>query len=320
VAVSRRELDAAGIHDPVLRASYETCRRLNARHGKSYYLATLLLPDHRRPHVHALYGFARYADDFVDSLTAPDPDRLVAWGDDFVAAMAGGGSDDPVAAAAAHTMGVHDIPLTYVEDFLRSMRQDITVSSYATYDDLRAYMYGSAAVIGLQMVPVLGVVDDRAAHHAAVLGEAFQLTNFVRDVAEDLQRGRVYLPQEDLDRFGVTVADLAPGPVDARVRELVRFEVARARGLYAEAEPGIAMLDPSSRDCVRTAFELYGGILDEIERNDHDVLNRRAVVPRRRRLRIAAPRLAAARRARGRGTARPAPHDGPTTSTSTSTT
>ena len=316
--MSARELDAAGIHDPVLRRSYATCRRLNARHGKSYYLATLLLPRHKRPHVHALYGFARHADDFVDSLTHPDPEQLLTWGDAFVEALADGGSDDPVAAAAAHTMTVHGIPVAHVEAFLRSMRQDITVSSYDTFDDLREYMYGSAAVIGLQMLPVLGTVDGRAPHYAQLLGEAFQLTNFVRDVAEDLQRGRVYLPREDLDRFGVTPADLCPGPVTEGVRRLVGFEIARARSLYAEAEPGIDMLEPSSRDCVRAAFDLYGGILDEIERAGHDVVNRRAVVPRRRRLRIVAPRLAGA--ARARGTARPAARGGPTTSTSTSTT
>jgi phytoene synthase len=307
VAVSRRELDAAGILDPDLRRSYETCRRLNAEHGKSYYLATLLLPPHKRPHVHALYGFARYADDFVDSLTAPDPERLVSWGDDFLRAMADGGSDDPVAAAASHTVKLHDIPMAHVEAFLHSMRQDITVTSYDTYEDLRGYMYGSAAVIGLQMMPVLGVLDERAHHHAALLGEAFQLTNFIRDVAEDLERGRVYLPMEDLDRFGVDVADLAPGPVSDGVRDL-----------YAQAAPGIGMLEPTSRDCVRTAFELYGGILDEVERAGHDVLNQRVVVSGPRRLRIAVPRLVAARRARGRG--RPAGHGGPTTSTSTSTT
>ncbi|WP_208430708.1 phytoene/squalene synthase family protein [Aeromicrobium yanjiei] len=316
--MSARELDAAGIHDPSLRSSYETCRRLNAEHGKSYYLATLLLPPHKRPHVHALYGFARYADDFVDSLTAPDPDRLVAWGDAFLDAVRTGGSDDPVAAAAGHTMSRYRIPVAYVEAFLQSMRQDITVSSYATYDDLRDYMYGSAAVIGLQMVPVLGVVDDRAHHHAQLLGEAFQLTNFIRDVGEDLVRGRVYLPQEDLDAFGVQPHDLRPGPVRPEVRDLVQFEVERARRLYAEAAPGIDLLDPTSRDCVWTAFHLYGGILDEVERAGHDVLNQRVTVSRPRRLRIAGPRLVAAARARRR--VRPAHHDGPTTSTSTSTT
>lgn len=316
--MSARELDAAGIRDPRLRSSYETCRRINAQHGKSYYLATLLLPPHKRPHVHALYGFARHADDFVDSMTAPDPDRLISWGDDFLRAVRAGGSDDPVAAAASHTMDRYGIPVAYVEAFLHSMRQDITVTSYETYEDLRAYMYGSASVIGLQMVPVLGVVDERAHEHAQLLGEAFQLTNFIRDVAEDLERGRVYLPQDDLERFGVTPDDLRPGPMRPQVRDLVRFEVARARDLYAQAAPGIDLLEPASRDCVWTAFHLYGGILDEVEKAGHDVLNRRVTVSRPRRLRIAAPRLLAA--ARARRTVRPAHRGGPTTSTSTSTT
>jgi phytoene synthase len=317
VAVTARELDAAGIRDPRLRASYETCRRLNAEHGRTYYLATLLLPPHKRPHVHALYGFARYADDFVDSLTAPDPARLVSWSDDFLAAMATGGSDDPIAAAASHTLRQFDIPMDHVEAFLASMRQDITVATYETYEDLRGYMYGSAAVIGLQMVPVLGAVDDDAYRHAAVLGEAFQLTNFIRDVAEDLQRGRVYLPQEDLAAFGVTAHDLRPGPVPDRVRALVRHEVARARGLYAEAEPGIDLLESTSRDCVRTAFTLYGAILDEVERAGHDVLNQRVSVSLPRRLRTAVPRLLAARQARRRPPARPAGPTRPTTPSST---
>ncbi|MEP7090622.1 MAG: phytoene/squalene synthase family protein [Nocardioidaceae bacterium] len=297
-SLSTRELDAAGITDPALRASYLTCRRLNARHGKTYYLSTLLLPPAKRPHVHALYGFARLADDFVDSLDAPDPDRLLSWSADFLAAMADGGSDDPVAAAASHTMRRFDIPIATVEAFLSSMRQDITVTRYQTYADLRDYMYGSAAVIGLQMVPVLGALTEDAYAPAALLGEAFQLTNFIRDVAEDLCRGRVYLPLEDLDAHGVRIADLSPGPVSHGVRELVRHEVARARDLYRQAEPGIAMLEPASRDCVRTAFVLYGEILDAVERNDLDVLNQRAAVSVPRRLRVAVPRLAAARRAR----------------------
>ncbi|MFY0406437.1 phytoene/squalene synthase family protein [Solicola sp. PLA-1-18] len=317
--MSTRELDAAGITDPALRASYETCRRLNAEHGRTYYLATLLLPPHKRPHVHALYGFARYADDFVDSLEAPDPDRLVSWGAEFLDALRHGGSRDPVAAAAGHTMHRYDIPVAHVEAFLASMRQDITVTRYRTYDDLRAYMYGSAAVIGLQMTPVLGVLTPEAYPRARTLGEAFQLTNFIRDVAEDLVRGRVYLPMEDLDAFGVTPDDLRPGPVSDGVRALVRHEVARARSLYAEAEPGIDMLEPTSRDCVRTAFTLYGGILDAVERADHDVLNQRVAVSLPRRLRTALPRLAAARRARRRESPRAARRGGPRTPTRSST-
>lgn len=296
--MSRRELDAAGIREPSLRDAYERCRRLNSSHGRTYYLATLLLPPHKRPHVHALYGFARYADELVDDLDSPDPDALVDWGDRFLKDLAAGDSSDPVSRAAIHTAHTWAIPSHTFEAFLESMRMDITVTGYDTYADLERYMYGSAAVIGLQMVPILEPLDDRAAAHARVLGEAFQLSNFIRDVAEDLRRGRVYLPREDLDRFGVSRADLAPGPTPPHVVDLLRFEIDRNRRLYAEARPGIAMLHPTSRNCIETAFRLYGGILDAVERADHQVLDRRVSVPVSRRLRVAVPALVRARRAR----------------------
>jgi phytoene synthase len=184
------------------------------------------------------------------------------------------------------------------------MRMDITVTGYPTYADLEHYMYGSAAVIGLQMVPILEPLTGReqeAADRARALGEAFQLSNFIRDVAEDLRRGRVYLPQEDLDRFGVTRADLAPGPTPPNVVDLLRFEVERTRALYAAAEPGIDLLHPTSRDCIRTAFLLYGGILDAVEQAGYQVLDRRVSVPLRRRLAVAIPGLVKACRARRPG-------------------
>ena len=296
--MSARELDAAGIRDPLLRASYERCRRLNADHGKTYYLATLLLPPHKRPYVHALYGFARYADEFVDSLAAPDPDRLVAWGDGVLADLERGESEDPIGAALVDTVRTWQLPVEHFAAFLRSMRMDITVTAYPTYADLVDYMYGSAAVIGLQMVPILEPLTDEAYPRARALGEAFQLSNFLRDVAEDLDRGRVYLPLEDLDRFGVRRADLEHRVLTPAIRELLRFEIARTRELYAYAAGGIPMLHPTSRDCIRTALELYGGILDAIERADHRVLDRRVAVPLPRRLGVALPGLLRARRAR----------------------
>lgn len=298
--MSGRALDAAGITAPDLRRAYETCRRLHAEHGRTYYLATLLLPPAKRPYVWALYGFARYADEFVDSFTDPDPQRLVTWGDAFLDALDDGRPEDEVGLAMADTMRRWDIPRAHVEAFLESMRLDITVTGYATYADLEHYMYGSAAVIGLQMLPILEPLTPEAAPRAQALGEAFQLANFIRDVGEDLRRGRVYLPQEDLDAFGVTRADLAAGVVTAPVRELLAFEVDRTRRLYAQAEPGIAMLHPTSRDAIRTAFVLYGGILDAVEAADYAVLDRRVSVPLPRRMAVALPRLAAARATRAR--------------------
>lgn len=301
--MSRRELDAAGIRDPALRASYGACRRLNAAHGRTYYLATLLLPPEKRPYVHALYGFARYADEIVDDLgsTLTDAEKaahLASWGDAFLEDVRAGGSDHEISRAVVDTVQRWDIPLEHFEAFLTSMRMDLTVTEYASYDDLMTYMNGSAVVIGLEMVPILEPVSDAAYGYAADLGVAFQLSNFLRDVGEDLRRGRVYLPMEDLQAFGVTREHLAAGVVDARVRRLLAFEIARTREVYRAAEPGIRLLHPANRDCIRAAFRLYGGILDEIERADYAVLDRRVAVRAGRRLAVAGPGLWRARRAR----------------------
>jgi 15-cis-phytoene synthase len=293
-----RDLDAAGIIHPDLRAAYEQCRRLNATHGRTYYLATQLLPRAKRPHVHALYGFARYADELVDRLGG-DPDALVPFADHFLDDLKSGtGTGTPVGQAVIHTARTWDLPVEHFEAFLTSMRMDLTVTGYPTYADLERYMYGSAAVIGLLMVPILQPVDDGAYPRARALGEAFQLTNFIRDVGEDLRRGRVYLPEEDLAQFGVTRADLAGPTPNARVKALLRFEIDRTRALYREAAPGIGLLHPTSRDCVATALRLYGGILDAVERSGYDVLSTRVTVPVATRLRVAAPALIRARRAR----------------------
>src|SRR5664280_496747 len=285
---------AAGIGDPRLRASYEACRRLNAAHGKTYYLATLLLPAAKRPYVHALYGFARYADETVDDLASTlgaeqKADQLQRWGDAFLGDLrAGRDSADPICHAVIDTTRRWAIPIGHFEDFLASMRMDLTVSSYPTYADLTGYMHGSAAVIGLQMTPILGPLADVAYGYAADLGIAFQLTNFLRDVGEDLRRGRLYLPLADLELFGVSRRGLTTGIVDDRTRDLLAFEVARTRALYRRAEPGIALLDPTSQDCVRTAFDLYGGILGEIERAGYHVLDQRVSVGLARRARHSA--------------------------------
>ena len=297
-------LDAAGITEPALRQDFLTCRRLHAEHGRTYFLATALLPPAKRPYVWALYGFARYADEFVDSMTSPDPDALVAWGEAFLAAVDGGRPDDAVGRAMQVTMRRWGIPREHVEAFLASMRMDITRTGYPTYADLEEYMYGSAAVIGLQMLPVLEPLDDAAASHARLLGEAFQMSNFIRDVGEDLDRGRVYLPEEDLKAAGVTREDLlagrASGVLSPAVRDLLAFEVDRTRELYRRAEPGIEMLHPTSRDAIRCAFVLYGGILDAVEQAGYRVLDRRVSVGLRRRLQVAGPALARAAAVRRR--------------------
>jgi len=273
-------------HD--LAAAYERSRELHKRHGRTYYLATRLLPAWKRRHVHALYGFTRYADEIVDQTEALPPDeraaRLREWSDRFFA----GDTDDLLLPAVLHTIAVFDLDREDFTKFLHSMAMDLTVTSYPTYDDLLEYMEGSAAVIGTMMLPILGSSDRAAAREPArQLGIAFQLTNFIRDVAEDLDRGRTYLPDEHLAAFSVTRADLEKRESTPKIKALVAYEVSKAKEHYAAAAPGIPLLDAGSQACMRTAFQLYGGILDEVVAADYDVFGRRATVPNRRRATVA---------------------------------
>ncbi len=309
--MSRRELDAAGITDPCLRAAYARCRAINARLGRTYFLATRLLKPCQRPAIHALYGFARHVDDLVDE-PVRDADPAARLGEIAGALASGlrqGGSDHPVLAAVVDTAARFGIEDTLFKDFLRSMRMDLTVTGYPTRAALDAYMRGSAEVIGLQLLPVLGTVGDaaEAAPRAAALGRAFQLTNFLRDVAEDLDRGRVYLPADELAAHGVDRDLLAwcrrARRVDTRVRAALADQIARTRAVYRLARPGIALLHPVSRPCVFTAFRLYARILDRIEDNGHNVFAGRVGVGTAERLTLAGTALT--RAAWARATARP---------------
>lgn len=264
-----------------LEASYARCRELHRRHGTTYFRATHLLPARSRRHVHALYGFCRYADEIVDEIgpTGVEARRRALAGvrRRFLDDWPTGASDHSVLAALIDTMTTLGIEPSTVIRFLDAMAMDLTVGRYETWDDLCEYMDGSAAVIGEMMLPVLGPVDPGAAlGPARDLGLAFQLTNFLRDVGEDLERDRVYLPAEDLRRFG---ADPARRTVDDAWVELMRFEVDRCRRLYASADRGLALLPPRSAACVRTARLLYAGILGRIEANGYDVFTVRARVP-----------------------------------------
>ena len=307
--MSSRDLNAAGITDPAMRESYEMCRQLNAAHGKTYYLATLLLPPGKRPYVHALYGFARYADEIVDDLASTLSDQekadwLGSWGDAFLADLDKGRSDDPVCRAVVDTVRRWEIPREYFEAFLHSMRMDLTVTEYRTYEDLYEYVYGSAAVIGLQMVPILEPSDQTAYDYAMKLGVSFQLANFVRDVSEDLDRGRVYLPMEELERFGVTREVLMQRTATPEVKAALRHQIDRVKRLELDSRPGIDLLHPSSRDCIDAARVLYCGIADEVVHIDYEVFKKRATVPMKQRLWVALPawrRAVKARRKFGAG-------------------
>jgi len=291
------ELTAAGITDPALRESYKECKRLNSIHGKTYYLATLLLPKSKRPHVHALYGFARYADEIVDDLTSTlthqeKGDALQRWSEQLLQDISNGRSNDHVGRALVDTVQRFNIPIAYFEAFLHSMAMDLTVTQYETYDDLLEYVYGSAAVIGLQMVHVLGTSEGKTSEAlvpAEKLGIAFQLANFIRDVGEDLERGRVYLPIAELRSYGVSREMLERRSLTPQIIEALKFQIGRVRDLQNEANLGINLLSPDSQACIRAASELYCGIVDEVEKIDYQVFTTRAKTSTWRRARVALP-------------------------------
>jgi len=292
------ELTAAGITDPRLRASYQRCKNLNSKHGKTYYLATLLLPKEKRPYVHALYGFARYADEIVDDLASQLSERekeekLNNWGNLVLADLKSGSSEDSIAAALVDTATKFSIPISYFEAFLHSMKMDLTVTEYHSYQDLYEYVYGSAAVIGLQMVSILGTESaaefESAKIAAEKLGVAFQLANFIRDVGEDLERGRVYLPITELQSHGVTRQMLENRVVTPQIKNALKEQITRVRQLQLESTPGITLLSAKSRECIKAASELYCGIVDEVEKIDYEIFTKRAKTSTFRRMKVAIP-------------------------------
>lgn len=292
------ELAAAGITDSQLKLSYLECKRLNSLHGKTYFLATKFLPPNKRPFVHALYGFARYADEIVDDLqsTLTDSEKISAlnsWSETILSDIRSGKSNDTIGLALVDTVNRFNIPIAYFEAFLHSMSMDLHINEYQTYEDLYEYVYGSAAVIGLQMIPILGVVSpgsiEEANYAAEKLGVAFQLANFIRDVSEDLDRGRVYLPIEELSSHNVTREMLEQRQLTKEIKNALQEQIARVRKLQKESSAGIKLLQPSSRACIEAASELYCGIVDEVEKIDYEIFKTRAKTSNWRRLKVALP-------------------------------
>jgi phytoene synthase len=262
-----------------LDAAYAASKALNAHHGKTYYFSTLFFPPEVRRSVHALYGFVRYPDEIVDN---PPPGSnpaaaLAQYREAALDAMRTGCSDLPVLHAFADMAQRHSLPPEYPMAFLDAMAMDLTRTRYETFDDLKTYTYGSASVVGLMMCHVVGISDPCALAPAHDLGLAMQLTNFWRDIGEDWRaRGRIYLPLEDMERFGYTESMLAQSIVNDQFIEMMRFEIARAREFYAASDLGISYITPECQLPVKLARILYSRILDKIEANDYDVFTRRA--------------------------------------------
>ena len=268
----------------VLARAYAHCKDVNRHYGKTYFFSTRFFPAELRPHVHALYAWVRYPDEWVDNPGDLTLDQQAAklreWRDATLDALKCGQSDHPVLWAWADSARKYNVPASYMRDFMDAMEMDLTVSRYQTFDDLQNYTWGSASVVGLMMCHLVGATDPLAVPHATSLGLAMQMTNFLRDVGEDYQtRGRIYLPLEDLERFNVTEADIAAKRITPQFCELVRFQAERTRSIYDHADEGMAFIPAEARLPVRLARILYSRILDKIEQNACDVLTRRARVP-----------------------------------------
>ena len=273
----KRPLGGEGLD---LAGCYKLCRQVEKAHSRTYYFSTSLFPKEVQPHVHSLYAFMRYADEIVDNPGATGLEEQLASLDAFeeetLGAVSGEAVENPVLRAFANTVLLRGIEPGLIEAFMSSMKMDTRVFRYPAYGDLEEYTYGSAAIVGLMMCRAIGVTDERATPHAEALGTAMQLTNFLRDVKEDWARGRVYLPLEDLNRFGYTEEELGRGVVDERFVALMRFEVSRARKLYRVADEGMRYIPRGRRYPVIVARRLYEAILGRIEAQGYDVFSQRA--------------------------------------------
>ncbi len=270
----------AGPHTPVTAAeAYAHCRAITRSIARTFYYGSLFLSPAKRRAAWALYAFCRTADDLADESERAEDARaeLARWRAGLIETYAGR-PRGPVMIAWADLLARYPVPISPALELLDGVSMDLAGAHYATYDDLRTYCYRVAGTVGLLMAPILGYTDARALPHAVDLGIAMQLTNIVRDVGEDAARGRVYLPDEDLARYGYSRAELARGAVTPAFVRLLECQMARAEALYASGLRGLAYLHPDARLAIALSATLYRGIHARVRRNGYDVFTRRAHV------------------------------------------
>ena len=265
----------ATLDSNLLRKAYQACEAITRQHSRTFMLASGLLPAGKRQAVRALYAFCRVSDDIVDrSLTADPLPTLNAWRSRSLSPHPS--DEDLVSLAWADTRLKYGIPVRYAEQLLDGVASDLTRCRYQSFDELAEYAYRVASTVGLMSMHIVGYSGPEAIPYAIKLGVALQVTNILRDVGEDWRNGHLYLPQEDLQAFGLTEKDIAAGVVTARWRKFMRFQIQRLRRIYAESWPGIGMLAGDGRFAIAAASGLYEAILDDIEKADYDVFSRRA--------------------------------------------
>ncbi|MGW8375033.1 phytoene/squalene synthase family protein [Streptomyces sp. ODS28] len=268
-----KALTSAGITDPLLREAYGLCRRvLIAADGAKWSAGLLALPPAKRPAIWALYGFARWADEIVDS---GDPairaEELATYTSRVLEDLEAGHSREPFCMALLDTMRTWDIDPHTVRAYLDSMRMSMTGTEYRTYDELRHYTDAAITSVGRQVLAVLEPSDEEAYARMDALSTAMYLTDILKDLAEDLRWGRLYLPLEELDAFGVTRAELERGHLTPRVRELMRFQIERVRRLYGEGMAVSGLIHPGGRDFLHLGTKIFRSTLEKIEQRGYDV-------------------------------------------------
>lgn len=256
-----------------LAAAYGVCEQMTRQHSKSFFFSSQFLPAAKRRAVRALYAFCRTSDDVVDMAQGDPTPALATWVRRVRAPLPP--ADDAVLLAWHDTRTSYGLAAALIDELLAGIAMDLSISRYATFADLWLYCYRVASVVGLLSIGIVGAAPG-AVPYAIKLGVALQLTNILRDVGEDAQRGRVYLPAEDMERFGLCADDILAGVCDRRFRALLDFEIARTHQLYAESWPGIALLPADSRLAIGAAARIYRGILDKVVANGYDVYTRRA--------------------------------------------
>jgi phytoene synthase len=281
LAYEAEHLDVALIHPPVsdralLERAYAYCNAITSTNSRTFYMATSLLPLDNQRSMRALYAFCRLSDDIIDCAEGDAEESLAVWRRKALAPAPPPG--DLVAVAWADTRFRYQVPQRYAEQLIDGVKRDLYQRCYRTFEDMVRYAYGVASTVGLMCMHIIGFAGEYAIPYAIKLGVALQITNILRDVGEDWRCGRVYLPMDELEAFGLSEADLDRGQVYDRWRAFLRFQIERNRRLYDEANPGIALLNKDGRFAVAAASELYRAILGDIEAHDYDVFNRRAHV------------------------------------------
>ena len=272
--------------EDTMKRAYAHCAEVTRKHSKTFYLTSGLLDGEAQNAARALYAFCRISDDLIDleiGQSVKHLDRkLEAWKRRSL--IENPLPDDIIPLAWADARTKFGIPIEYAEQLLEGVAQDLVITRYQTFTDLAHYCYGVASTVGLMTMHLVGYSGPAAIPYAVKLGVALQLTNILRDVEEDWKNGRIYLPQEELDAFGISEVDIARGQVTKKWRDFMRFQIDRTRQLYRESIPGISMLNRKGQFAIMASADLYQAILVQIERNDYDVFNRRAYISKKGKL------------------------------------